>query len=126
MVEMILLDELPFRFVENEEFRRFMLYVCPMFKMPDRKTTREDCFRMFLESKEVLKEYFRTKCKARISLTTNAWTSLFNLNFMGVTSHFINKDWKLCKKIISFMQIISHAGNDIGEALVTCLEEWGI
>ncbi|CAN0906917.1 Putative AC transposase [Linum grandiflorum] len=106
--------------------RRFMLCVCPMFKIPGRKTVREDCFRMFLESKVVLKEYFRTECKGRISLTTDAWTSLSNLNFMCVTAHFINNDWKLCKKIIGFMQITSHAGNDIGEALAMCLEDWGI
>ncbi|CAN0899662.1 Putative AC transposase [Linum grandiflorum] len=123
---MILLDELPFRFVEHEGFRRFMLCVCPMFKIPGRKTVREDCFRMFLESKVVLKEYFRTECRGRISLTTDAWTSLSNLNFMCVTAHFINNDWKLCKKIIGFMQITSHAGNDIGEALAKCLEDWGI
>ncbi|CAN0838911.1 Putative AC transposase [Linum grandiflorum] len=109
LVEMILLDELPFRFVEHEGFRRFMLCVCPMFKIPGRKTMREDCFRMFLESKVVLKEYFRTECRGRISLTTDAWTSLSNLNFMCVTAHFINNDWKLCKKIIGFMQITSHA-----------------
>ncbi|CAN1156691.1 Putative AC transposase [Linum perenne] len=45
---------------------------------------------------------------------------------MCVTAHFINKDWKLCKKIISFMKITSHTGVDIGEKIVTCLEEWGI
>ncbi|CAN0838432.1 hypothetical protein LINGRAHAP2_LOCUS2148 [Linum grandiflorum] len=51
---MILLDELPFRFVKHEGFRRFMLCVCHMFKIPGS---------MFLESKVVLKEYFRTECK---------------------------------------------------------------
>ncbi|CAN1292220.1 Putative AC transposase [Linum perenne] len=45
---------------------------------------------------------------------------------MCVTAHFINKDWKLCKKIIGFVQITSHTGVDIGETLATCLEEWGI
>ncbi|CAN1355230.1 Putative AC transposase [Linum perenne] len=45
---------------------------------------------------------------------------------MCVTAHFINKDWKLCKKIIGFMQITSHTRVDIGETLATCLEEWGI
>ncbi|CAN0881974.1 Putative AC transposase [Linum grandiflorum] len=126
LVEMILLDELPFRFVEHEGFRRFMLRICPMFKIPGRKTVREDCFRMFVESKVVLIEFFRTECKGKVSLTTDAWTSLSNMNFMCVTAHFINKDWKLCKKIIAFMQITSHAGVDIGETLVLCLEEWGI
>ncbi|CAN1279338.1 Zinc finger BED domain-containing protein RICESLEEPER 2 [Linum perenne] len=97
-----------------------------MLTIPGRKTVREDCYRLFKDSKITLKDFFRTECKGRISLTTDAWTSLSNMNFMCVTAHFINKDWKLCKKIIGFMQITSHTGVDIGETLATCLEEWGI
>ncbi|CAN0872683.1 Putative AC transposase [Linum grandiflorum] len=41
---------------------------------------------------------------------------------MCVTAHFTGKDWKLHKKIITFVEITSRAGADIGETLTTCLE----
>ncbi|CAN1331713.1 Putative AC transposase [Linum perenne] len=103
-----------------------MKRVCPMLTIAGRKTVREDCYSLFKDSKITLKDFFRTECKGRISLTTDDWTSLSNMNFMCVTAHFINKDWKLCKKIIGFVQITSHTGVDIRETLATCLEEWGI
>ncbi|CAN1136603.1 Zinc finger BED domain-containing protein RICESLEEPER 2 [Linum perenne] len=126
LAEMIILDEQPFTYVHYQGFRRFMKRVCPILTIPGRKTVREDCYRLFKDSKITLKDFFRTECKGRISLTTDAWTSLSNMNFMCVTAHFINKEWKLCKKIIGFVQITSHTGVDIGETLATCLEEWGI
>lgn len=40
--EMIIIDELPFRFVERQGFRRFMLVCCPSFKIPSRWTIHRD------------------------------------------------------------------------------------
>ncbi|CAN1148357.1 Putative AC9 transposase [Linum perenne] len=92
LVEMIILEEQHFTYVNYQGFRRFMKHVCPMLIILGRKTVREDCYHLFKESKIILKDFFRTESKGRISLTTDAWTSLSNLNFMCVTSHFINKD----------------------------------
>ncbi|CAI0402398.1 unnamed protein product [Linum tenue] len=123
---MIILDELPFRHVEKEGFKKFMERACPMFKIPCRKTIREDAFRLFLAQKDQLKDYFKTKCGGKVSITTDSWTSCQNLNYMCITAHFVGKDWKLYKKVISFCKLTSHKGIDIGNAIVYCLEEWGV
>ncbi|CAN0881321.1 hypothetical protein LINGRAHAP2_LOCUS14170 [Linum grandiflorum] len=34
LAEMIIIDELPFIFVEHQGFRRFMVFCCPMFIIP--------------------------------------------------------------------------------------------
>ncbi|CAN0847207.1 Zinc finger BED domain-containing protein RICESLEEPER 1 [Linum grandiflorum] len=68
LAQMIILDELPFRYVKHEGFRFFMSRVCPMFITPGRKTVRDDCFRMFMDSKVRLKDYFRTECQGMVSL----------------------------------------------------------
>ncbi|CAN1132888.1 Putative AC transposase [Linum perenne] len=39
---MITIDELPFRFVEYDGFRKFMIICCPDFRIPCRKTIRRD------------------------------------------------------------------------------------
>lgn len=42
LAEMIVIDELPFKFVENEGFWRFMDVVCPHFNFPSRFTEARD------------------------------------------------------------------------------------
>ncbi|CAL1411693.1 unnamed protein product [Linum trigynum] len=123
---MIIIDELPFRYVEHEGFKRFMARVCPMFVLPSRQTVREDCIKVFFENIELLKDYFKTKCLGMVSLTTDTWTSLSNLNYMCITAHFIGRDWKLHKRIINFVQVTKHYGSEIGKQLASCLVEWGI
>ncbi|CAN0826992.1 Zinc finger BED domain-containing protein RICESLEEPER 2 [Linum grandiflorum] len=126
LAEMIIIDELPFRFVEHDGFIRFMVVCCPQFKIPCRKTIRAECVRIYLHSKGRMKEFFADSCAGRVSITTDTWTSVQNFNYMCITAHYVGKDWKLHKKIINFTQITSHKGDDIGETIATCLEEWGL
>ncbi|CAN1848269.1 Putative AC transposase [Linum perenne] len=109
---MIMLDELPFRFVEHVGFKRLMEIACPMFDMPSRKTVRADCLKMFLQR--------------RVCITTDCWTSIQNINYMCITAHFIDVDWKLNKKILNFCEIKSHRGIDIADSVADCLEEWNL
>ncbi|CAL8999971.1 unnamed protein product [Prunus brigantina] len=62
----------------------------------------------------------------RVSITTNTWTSIQNINYMVVTAHFMDYEWKLHKGIINFIKITSHKGDDIGRCLDACLNSWGI
>ncbi|CAN1331807.1 Putative AC transposase [Linum perenne] len=102
---MIMLDELPFRFVEHVGFKRLMEIACP---------------------KTNLQEYFLTKCAGRVCITTDCWTSIQNINYMCITAHFIDVDWKLNKKILNFCEIKSHRGIDIADSVADCLEEWNL
>ncbi|CAN1787344.1 Zinc finger BED domain-containing protein RICESLEEPER 2 [Linum perenne] len=125
LAEMIIIDELPFRFVEHDGFIRFMIICCPDFRIPCLKTIRSECFKIFLLSKARLKEFFKNSCAGRVSITTDTWTSVQNLNYMCITAHYVGKDWKLHKKIINFTKITSHKGDE-GAKLAECLEEWGL
>ncbi|KAL6585634.1 hypothetical protein OROMI_002278 [Orobanche minor] len=126
LCEMIILDELPFRFVEKEGFKKFVARVCPDFMIPSRQTIREDYVKLFLEKSISLKSLFKMKGMSKVSITTDCWTAINNINFICVTAHFIGKDWVLQKKIIAFRKIVSHKGVDIGEAVVQVLKERGL
>ncbi|CAN1156342.1 Zinc finger BED domain-containing protein DAYSLEEPER [Linum perenne] len=83
LAEMIIIDELPFMFVEHKGFIRFIGVCCPRFDIPSRKTIREDCFRLFIAGRVKLKEFFKNTCAGRVSITTDEWTSLnFKRRFM--------------------------------------------
>jgi hypothetical protein len=88
---MITKDELPFRFVEGEGFQDFMKTVEPRFLIPSRYTMMRDCVRLFMSEKENLRAMFKTTV-VRVCLTTDTWTSVQKLNYMVITSHFIDSD----------------------------------
>ncbi|XP_055961537.1 zinc finger BED domain-containing protein RICESLEEPER 2-like [Mercurialis annua] len=122
---MIIVDELPFKFVEKQGFRRLMSLACPMFKIPSRWTVNRDCYAMFVEEKLKLKQFFKTHSQ-RVSLTSDSWTSNQRLNYMCITAHFIDNDWKLHKKIISFVTCSRHKGEYLSKAMESCLLDWGL
>jgi len=84
--KMIIVDELPFKFVEGDGFQEFMKTIEPRFLIPSRYTIMRDCIKLFMSKKENFKTIFLTT-GARICLTTDCWTSVHNLNYMCVTAH---------------------------------------
>ncbi|MFQ6648415.1 hypothetical protein Gotur_021525 [Gossypium turneri] len=44
LAQMILIDELPFKFVESEGFKKFMFVACPRFHIPSRTTMTRDVY----------------------------------------------------------------------------------
>jgi hypothetical protein len=125
IARMITKDELPFRFVEGEGFQDFMKTVEPRFSIPSRYTVMRDCVRLFISENEKLRAMFKTT-GVRVCLTTNTWTSVQKLNYMVITSHFIDSDWNLHKRILNFCLIPNHKGDTIGEMILSCMLEWGI
>ncbi|XP_019179046.1 PREDICTED: zinc finger BED domain-containing protein RICESLEEPER 2-like [Ipomoea nil] len=125
LAEMIILDELPFRIVEGQGFRKFVFVCCPRFKIPSTWTISRDIFKIFSDERLNLKKFFRTSTQ-RVSITTDTWTSVQRINYMCITAHFIDSEWKLQKKIISFVPIYSHKGESIAKALESCLMDWGL
>ncbi|KAJ9547385.1 hypothetical protein OSB04_019928 [Centaurea solstitialis] len=125
LAKMIIIDELPFRFVEGRGFKQFMESSCPRFKIPSRWTVNRDIFGIYCEERTILKKLFKSSTQ-RISLTTDTWTSVQRINYMCITAHFIDHEWRLNKKVISFVPILSHKGQSIAKALETCLIEWGV
>ncbi|KAF7121112.1 hypothetical protein RHSIM_Rhsim13G0111700 [Rhododendron simsii] len=122
--EMIILDELSFRFVEGQGFKRFIYVVQSKWKnQPGRLMVAKDCMKIYQDGKKSLKSALKDQ---RICLTMETWTSLQNLNYMCLTVHFIDYDWKLHKKILNFCLVPNHKGETLGKVVEECLMEWGI
>jgi len=73
--KMIIIDELPFRFVENVGFRRMMPVCCPALNMPSCITIARDIYYLYVDEMVKLKEYLVHACQ-RVCVTIDAWTSL--------------------------------------------------
>nr|KJB10737.1 hypothetical protein B456_001G220000 [Gossypium raimondii] len=125
LAQMIVIDELPFKFVESEGFKKFMFVACPRFHIPSRTTMTRDVYQLYLDERIKIKQLLRSSC-SRVCLTTDTWTSLQRVNYLCITAHFIDNDWKLNKKILNFCPISSHKGESIGMVIEKCLLNWGI
>ncbi|CAF2083288.1 unnamed protein product [Brassica napus] len=81
---------------------------------------------MYMEEKAFLKSLF-SKNKQRLCLTTDLWTaSTTSISYMVITAHFIDENWCLKRKIISFKPVPDHKGETIAKRLKSCMMEWGI
>ncbi|CAL9029994.1 unnamed protein product, partial [Prunus brigantina] len=122
-VKYIIKDEIPFRAVEGTGFREFINDLQPRFIIPNRKKVAKGVWDLFLVEKTKIMSVISDE---RVSITTDIWTSIQNINYMVVTAHFMDYEWKLHKRIINFIKITSHKGDDIGRCLDACLNSWGI
>ncbi|OMP00267.1 hypothetical protein CCACVL1_03412 [Corchorus capsularis] len=86
---MIIIDELPFRFVEAKGFRHAMKTTQPKFVMPSRKTIAKDCFQLYCDAKKQVKKQMNSN-RFRVSLTTDTWTSIQK------SSHMCGLDTVFC------------------------------
>ncbi|XP_052482956.1 putative AC transposase [Gossypium raimondii] len=125
LAQMIVIDELPFKFVESEGFKKFMFVASPRFHIPSRTTMTRDVYQLYLDERIKIKQLLRSSC-SRVCLTTHTWTSLQRVNYLCITAHFIDNDWKFNKKILNFFPISSHKGESIGMVIEKCLLNWGI
>lgn len=55
---MIIVDGLPFKFVENVGFKKFMSIAQPKFKISFRFIILRDCCQFYLNKRSNLKEFF--------------------------------------------------------------------
>ena len=78
---------------------------------------------LFKVEKEKLLNVIRGK---RVSVTTDTCTSIQNINYMVVTCHFLDSEWKLHKRIISPKSLVIYKGEEIGKPLEVRLSGWTI
>ncbi|GKD89746.1 zinc finger BED domain-containing protein RICESLEEPER 2 [Tanacetum coccineum] len=126
LIKLIVLAELPFKFVEHPAFIKFSSDMQPRFNMPSRFKIVRDVYEFYLDERNSLVKFLSNNSNT-INLTTDTWT--FNckrMNFMVVTVHFIDDDWVMHKRLINLRPIHSHRGMDICRALLECINEWGI
>ncbi|PRQ45867.1 putative transcription factor/ chromatin remodeling BED-type(Zn) family [Rosa chinensis] len=123
VVEMIVMDELPFSVIERKGFRHFCSVAVPKWEIPSRRTI----VKLFLKMYDAKKLELRKELKQHsVCLTTDTWTSVQNINYMVLTAHFIDYGWRMHKRILNFCVISNHSGNSIGKLIETCLIQWGI
>ncbi|GJV35099.1 zinc finger BED domain-containing protein RICESLEEPER 2 [Tanacetum coccineum] len=126
LINMFVVAELPFKFVEHEVFVEYTKACNGRFVLPSRHKLSRDVAKYYLDERNKLLAYL-TKPTTTVHLTTDTWTSSCKkTNYMVVTAHFIDDEWNMHKRIINFRPIDSHKAEDISSDLLKCIVGWGI
>ncbi|KAK1886880.1 Zinc finger BED domain containing protein 1, partial [Dissostichus eleginoides] len=96
----IVKDMRPLSLVEGEAFIDMIEYACPGFKCPSRWWFTKQLEKAYQRVLDDLKGNLK-KRSSKITLTTDAWTSIATEAYLGVTCHYINENWE--------MLIVDHA-----------------
>ncbi|KAK8305041.1 hypothetical protein V6Z12_D03G035500 [Gossypium hirsutum] len=116
-----------FRTVEEPGFRYMMRIASPNFKNISRQTDIRDVLKYYAKERDHVKEEL-AKAPGLICLTSDNWNSEHtNDEYICITAHWVDKDWKLQKRIIRFRALFPlYDGLNMADELVLCLSQWGI
>ncbi|CAI9294056.1 unnamed protein product [Lactuca saligna] len=123
LARMCIKDNQPFSIVEDEGFKEYSRDLQPLFKLPSRWTVARDYLQIYKEEMYKLKDVLKNQT---VSITTDTWTSIQNINYSCLTVHWVDETWVLRKKIVNFCPIANHKGVTIGKLVYKCLQNWGI
>ncbi|XP_050122586.1 zinc finger BED domain-containing protein RICESLEEPER 2-like isoform X2 [Malus sylvestris] len=123
--KMMIIDELPFTFVERKSVQVFMKLLRPDFDIPSPVTLARDAYQLYLDQKKQLKSLLFEDSQ-RVCLTTQTWTSMQQTKYMALKVHFIDSEWELHKKMLNFCEVPNDNEETVGEVIASCLVDWGI
>nr|XP_061819122.1 E3 SUMO-protein ligase ZBED1-like [Nerophis lumbriciformis] len=94
VLEMMVIDMRPLNMVEGEGFQKMIKRFHSGYTLPSRthftKLMEQKYTKKMNEVKAILKNV-----KGKLTLTTDAWTSMATEAYLGVTIHFVNDEWEL-------------------------------
>ncbi|KZV17238.1 hypothetical protein F511_20769, partial [Dorcoceras hygrometricum] len=91
-----------------------------------RNTLVSDITKIYAQEKEKLKQVLAS-IQNRICLTSDVWTACTTEGYICLTGHFVDENWKLNSKILSFAHMPPpHSGVELAAKLFEFLKEWGI
>lgn len=77
-----------------------------------------------MQERDKLYEYLKT-VKCRISATMDMWTSNQNKGYMCITLHWVDDDWCIQKRIVTFSYVEGrHTSVRLSEVFTTSMLRW--
>ncbi|WCJ32329.1 Zinc finger BED domain-containing protein RICESLEEPER 1 [Euphorbia peplus] len=126
LARMIILHGYPLAMVEHVGFKIFVKNLQPLFEVLPNNSIELSCMEIYGREKQRVYEMIN-KLQGRINLSIEMWSSLENTSYLCLTAHYIDEDWKLQKKILSFVTLdSSHTEDMLSEVIIKCLMEWEI
>ncbi|KAF3960846.1 hypothetical protein CMV_014475 [Castanea mollissima] len=126
LARMIIVHGYPLAMVDHVGFKVFVKNLQPLFEVVPNNSVEQACMEIY--GKEKLKVYETiNKLHGRINLSVEMWSSPENVEYLCLTAHYIDEDWKLQKKILSFVTLdSSHTEDMLSDVINKCLMDWDV
>jgi hypothetical protein len=126
LVQTICKDALPFYLFQSKSFKSFVYELEPRYRLPTRRAlSRELIPTMYSPVKQSVMNTFSEA--PAVALTTDAWTSVSNEAFIGVTAHYLLKDFSYQDCCLTVKHAPgSHTAEMICKHLNDICNEWSI
>lgn len=126
LVRMIVKGFYPFSVVEDRDFVKLCKMLNPNYQLPSRKTISNTFIpKLYNDTKEEVKLQLRNA--SAVCVTTDAWTSLKNENYIAVTIHFIDAEFVLKTFLLEcFKYAERHTAENLAHEIRRVLREWSV
>ncbi|KAJ9557176.1 hypothetical protein OSB04_011790 [Centaurea solstitialis] len=127
LAEMIIVHKYPLVMVEHHGFRKFVVGLQPLFKVPCRNTLKKDILKIYDYEKDKTIGLL-AKNQSKIAITTDMWTSSNQKKgFMAITAHLVDDNWEMQSRIMRFVYVpCPHTAENLTEVLYESLCDWNI
>ncbi|KAK9756261.1 hypothetical protein RND81_01G084900 [Saponaria officinalis] len=117
----------PFTTCEEAGFRFMTSVMCPQYTNVSRHTLKRDALKYYNEERRQIEDDLQ-KAPGRICFTTDNWRSDHTHDeYMCITAHWVDCDWKLQKRIIKFAALSPpFDGISLADEITFCLGQWKI
>jgi len=120
------MDDQSFVVVENIFFQTMIKRLNFEAKICSADTVHNNIVKAYNEEKINIKKQLQ-EIPGKISFTLDCWTSKNQIPFLGITAHWITKDWELKEILLDFYHFEgSHSGENISFIFYKILKEYEI
>ncbi|KAJ4814219.1 Zinc finger BED domain-containing protein RICESLEEPER 3 [Rhynchospora pubera] len=130
LVKMVMTDEFPLHTITG--IYPLSRHLRPDVPLPSISKLKKGLIHVHHEEKSQLKKILKTH---RVCLSTETWVDECEMYHMSIRAHWINKDWSLCNKVLTFRWVpppypcseeTEELVTELGEIWENCLKDWGI
>ncbi|KAM6601327.1 hypothetical protein CsatA_020936 [Cannabis sativa] len=126
LARMIIYHGYPMAMVDHVGFQVFVKNLQPLFEVVPNNDVQHCCMEIYEKERQKVFEMIN-KFHGRINLSVERWSSAENGEYLCLTAHYIDQDWKLQKKITNFVSLdSSHTEDLLSEVIIRCLTNWEI
>ncbi|KAL6539129.1 hypothetical protein OROGR_011778 [Orobanche gracilis] len=124
--KLIIQHDYPLEMAEQTGFINFARSLQPRYNITSSSTVREQIMAIYMREKMKLMD-FLAGIPGRINLTLDLWTSSQSLEYVLLTGHFTDHDWKLQRRVFDFSVVHSpYSDTTFNSAIACCLNDWSL
>lgn len=126
LARMIILDGYPLAMVDHVGFQVFVKNLQPLFDVVPNIDVQYSCLEIYGKERHKVFEMMN-RFRGRVNLSVETWSSQENIEYLCLTAHYIDEEWRLQKKKMNFVTLdSSHTEDLLSEVVIKCLTDWNI